>query len=105
MKVRDTDIPEVQLCEGENVKLTVDGANVFISAPAVNKTVIKTGAFTVSGDFVQIEAGRDVSITSVHPNKLIIGADFDKERAKILALEERIRNLELALSLLLKDRK
>jgi hypothetical protein len=97
----------VRLCEGENVKIVVNGEtrDVYISAPVTNKTNIKHSEFMLTGDYVEIEAGRNIIITSTHPNKLTIGADFDKDRAKILALEERIINLEKAVASILKGKK
>lgn len=96
----------VQICDGDNICIFTDkDNNIIISAPQINKTNIKNGEFLISGDSVEIEAGRNISITTVHPNKMIIGADFDKENAKIRHLEDRVSNLEKAIALLLREKK
>jgi hypothetical protein len=103
MKYKDTELVKYQLCEGENVKIDLDKeGNLFISAPAINHTSMKIGDFVVAGNTVEIEAGRNVHLTTAHPNKLIIGCDLDKEKAIIVRLEKRIENLERVIAKLLK---
>ena len=104
MKLKDKDISKYQLCEGENIKLLVKDKEFFISAPSINKTNLKVGDFVVSGNEVEIIAGRNVVLTTAHPNQLTIGADLDKEKATILRLEQRIENLERMIVKLLKDK-
>ena len=92
----------IELCPGWNVTLTTDDKKVIISAPNINKTTLKNGPFLLSGEHIVIEAGKNIIISSVHPNKLIIGADISKETLRIVDLEKRVSNLEVALSSLLK---
>jgi hypothetical protein len=97
----------VELCAGENVKVQVDPETkqIFISAPAINLTRIKNGPFSIMGEQVIIEAGKNIVINTIHPNKMVIGADISKEQLKILNLESRIENLEKVIATLLKDKK
>ena len=104
MKLKDKDISKFQLCEGENIKLLQKDKEVFISAPSINKTTLKVGDFVISGNVVEVIAGRNVVLTTAHPNQLTIGADLDKEKATILRLEQRIENLERMIVKLLKDK-
>ena len=105
MKIHDTEIKDVQLCEGENIKLVVDGERVIVSAPTINHTRIKNGVFSLFAEEIIIEAGRDIVITTSGRNKLIIGANIDKERARIVALETRLKNLETAIAVLIPEEK
>lgn len=105
MKFKDTELKDVQICEGENINILLDKENnLYLSAPDINYTRMKVGAFNLSGKEIEIEAGRNVYLTTTHPNKLIIGCDFDKEKATILRLEKRIENLERVIAKLLKDK-
>lgn len=105
MKLKDKDISKFQLCEGENIQLLVKDKEVFISAPSLNKTNLKIGDFNVSGNEVEILAGRNIVLTTAHPNRLTIGADFDKEKAVILRLEKRVENLEKIIAKFIKENK
>ncbi len=103
MKLKDSDIIDHQLCEGENIKIYVDKyKNIFISAPAMNHTKLKVGDFIVTGNEVEIKAGRNVCLTTSHPNVLTIGVDIDVEKAIIARLEKRIENLERMVAKLIK---
>lgn len=105
MKYKDTELKEVQLCEGENIKIYIDkDNNLYISAPELNHTKLKVGDFVVSGNDVEVEAGRNIHLTTAHPNKLIIGCDFDKEKATIARLEKRIENLERIIAKMIKGK-
>lgn len=104
MKFKDKEISEFQLCEGENIQIFEKDKELFISAPTLNKTTLKVGDFVVSGNEVEIIAGRNIILTTAHPNQITIGADLDKEKATILRLEKRIENLERVVAKLLKDK-
>lgn len=97
----------VELCAGDNVRIQVDPdtKQIFISAPAINMTRLKHGPFSLIGEMVEIEAGPNIKINSVHPNKLIIGADITREQLRILELEKRLENMEKVVATLLKDKK
>ena len=104
MKLKDKDISKLQLCPGENVDIFEKDGEVFISAPSLNKTNLKVGEFIVSGNEVEILPGRNVVLTTSHPNRLTIGVDLDKEKAIIIRLEKRIENLERVIAKMLKDK-
>ncbi len=103
MKYKDSNIEEFQLCEGENVKIMLDkDKNLFISAPEITHTKLKVGDFTVKGNEVEIVAGRNIHLTTAHPNILTIGCDLDKEKSIIARLEKRIENMERVIARLIK---
>ncbi len=105
MKFKDTELKEVQLCEGENIKIYVDkDNNLFVSAPDISHTRLKIGDFTITGNEVEVIAGRNVKLTTAHPNILTIGCDFDKEKAVLARLEKRIENLERIIAKILKNK-
>ena len=105
MKFKDTEIKEFQLCEGENIKIYLDKEkNLYISAPEISHTKIKVGEFVIAGNEVELVAGRNIHITTAHPNVMTIGCDFDKEKATIARLEKRIENLERVIAKMLKDK-
>jgi uncharacterized protein YlzI (FlbEa/FlbD family) len=87
----------VEICPGENIKILADKGKVFIAAPVINQTRLKQGPFFLYGEYIEVEAGPNIQITSAHPNKLIIGADISKETLRIISLEQRVENLEKAL--------
>jgi len=88
----------IEICAGENVKILVDGNKIFISAPALNHTRLKQGPFLLSGSDIEIQAGPNIKISSANPNTLVIGADVSRETLRIIELEKRCQNLELALA-------
>lgn len=92
----------MKIREGENIKIVEDGDDVFVHAPLVNKTTLKHGVFTIQGDAVEIVAGEFIKISTAHPNKIIISAQIDKEKARIISLESRVANLEKVITDLLK---
>lgn len=106
MKINDTIIDNVQLCAGENIKITADPETqrVIIEAPTLNNTRLRNGGFVVSGQEIIIDAGRNIVITTAHPNRLIIGVNIDKEIARIIELEKRVENFEKAIALLIGDK-
>lgn len=92
----------MKIRQGENIKVVEDGEGVFIHAPLTNKTTLKLGAFTLQGDVVEVEAGEGIRLKSIHPNKLIISSDTDKQTCRIIELESRVRALEVVIADLLK---
>ncbi len=105
MKYKDTELKSVQICEGENIKIYLDkDKNLYISAPEMNFTNLKVGDFKIAGNEVEIEAGRNIHLTTSHPNKLIIGCDLDREKATIARLEKRIENLERIIAKIIKGK-
>lgn len=105
MKLKDTDIAGFQLCEGENIKIYLDkDKNVYVSAPNLNNTNITSGGFSLCGKEIEIKAGRNIHITTAHPNILTIGCDFDVEKAIIARLEKRVENLERMVAKLIKEK-
>ena len=94
----------MEILAGENIKVTVDGDKTIISALTINQTRLKNGPFIVSGNEVVIEAGERIKISTVHPDKLIISADINKEIVRIVDLETRIANLEKVISKLLRTK-
>lgn len=104
MKFKDKNISDFQLCEGENISIIERNNELFISAPSINDTRLRHKEFVISGKEIEIESGRNVHITTTHPNKMIIGCDFDVEKATILRLEKRIENLERVIAKLLKEK-
>jgi hypothetical protein len=89
---------------GENIKITIDGDKTIISAPQLSNTNIKNGPFMLSGQCVEIEAGKNIKISTSHPNKMIIEADFAKELVRIVDLETRIASLEKVIASLLRKK-
>ena len=104
MKYKDSDIKDFQLCEGENIKIFVKDKELFISAPEINKTNMKVGGFNIAGNEIELIAGRNIHMTTAHPNILTIGCDFDVEKATIARLEKRIENMERVIAKLLKEK-
>jgi hypothetical protein len=94
----------MKLREGQNIKIVEDGDDLFISAPTINKMVMKHGPFTIQGESVEILAGEHVKISSTHPDKLAISVNIDKEKARIAELEQRIVNLEKVILSILKSK-
>lgn len=84
----------MKLRAGANVQIIEEGEDTFIHAPTINKTVIKNGAFTLSGEAIEIIAGEHIRITTAGKDKLTITADIDKEKLRIIELEKRVTNLE-----------
>jgi hypothetical protein len=97
----------MEICAGENVKVLVDEkvGKVFISAPEVNKTRIKQGAFILSGPHVELVAGTKMVVKSIHPDKVVLEVDVSEEQLRILTLEKKVETLEKIAGLLIKDRK
>ena len=91
-----------EILAGENIKITIDGEKMIISAPNLSNTNIKNGPFTLSGQCVEIEAGKNVKISTSHPNKMIIEADFAKETVRLVDVENRIASLEKVIASLLR---
>jgi len=88
----------IEICAGDNVKILVDGNKIFISAPMLNQTRLKQGPFILAGQEIEIQAGPNIKISSANPNTLVIGADVSRETLRIIELEKRCQNLELALA-------
>ena len=95
MKFNDIDIQDAVICEGDGIKIVADteSKRVILSAPNTNKTTLKVGPFTLTGDAVEVAAGDNVRISSVHPNKLTISADIAKETARIVELEKQVKEM------------
>lgn len=102
MKINDTEITDQIIREGENVKIVHDPETKQIIIGAT--MAIKHGPFTVAGKVIEIQAGSNIRISTASPNKLIIGADFGKETARIKNLEDRVENFEKAIGILLNER-
>lgn len=67
---------------------------IIISAK--NTTRIKEGVFSLEGKEIIIEGGKGVTISSRHPNILVIHANLSKVEEKILELEEEVnKRLEI----------
>lgn len=86
----------ISLGHCNNVKITVDQDNkkIIFSAPTLNHTRLKNGAFEVSGEYVELVAGDNIIIKTAHPNKVIIGSNIDKYIVALLELQKRFDNLE-----------
>lgn len=87
---------------GENIRIVQDGEDTFIHAPLTNKTTMKQGVFLVQGDAVEVRGGEHIRVTSINPDVLVITVDIDKEKARIVDLERRVKNLEKVIADLLK---
>jgi hypothetical protein len=87
---------------GKNIEIIQDGEDTFINAPVINVTVLKSGVFKVSGDAVEVIAGDGIKITTTHPDKLIISANIDKEKLRIVELEKAVKALQIVIADLLK---
>jgi len=95
MKFNETDITDPIFREGDGIKITADPATgqVILAAPNTNKTTIKQGPFTLTGDCVELVAGSNIRITSAMPNRIIIAADIAKETARIVDLENLVSQM------------
>jgi hypothetical protein len=95
----------MNLREGENIKIVIEGEDTFISAPVINRTSVKNGAFTLSGENIEIVEGEHIRMRTAAPNKLFISANIDKEKLRIVDLETRVKNLEKVIVVLMKEGK
>jgi hypothetical protein len=76
-------------------RLPVIGSSDFvISAPTINHTSLKEKDFKISGEYIEIEAGQGIVISSAMPNKLKISIDINKYIVEIEDLKKRLNNLE-----------
>ena len=84
----------MKLRAGVNIVILEDGGELFISAPLINRTVLKNSAFTLSAECIEFIAGEHIRFATTGKDKLTITADIDKEKLRILELEKRVTNLE-----------
>jgi hypothetical protein len=95
----------MKIREGQNIKVTEEGEDVFISAPVINKTVVKHGPFILLGECIEIFEGEHIRFQTAAPNKLTVSANIDKEKLRIVDLETRVKNLEKVIVVLMKEGK
>lgn len=87
---------KLKIIGSENVKVTYDEENdeYIISAPTMNHTNIKCDSFKVGGDAVEFIAGRNITLKTAMPNKVIISVDLSKHTVELIELRKRFQALE-----------
>lgn len=86
----------MELSAGQNITITKDpnSGALIISAPTLNEMSMKSGEFKISGEVIEIEAGRGIVISTAMPNKLRISIDINKQIVDMENLKKRLDNLE-----------
>lgn len=87
---------------GNNIEIDFTTDRTIISA--VNTTTLKNGPFTISGESIEIIAGRGIQINTKMPNIITISVDDTKEFFRVKELEKanselskRLENIEKAI--------
>jgi len=85
-----------EIVAGENITITKDPetGNLIVSAPTLNQSSVKNGEFVISGQVIEIIAGRGIKIETAMPNKIYLSIDINRQIVEIEELKKRFNDLE-----------
>lgn len=98
---KDNGVPVVK---GKNFEIVNDEEHKQIILSAVNTTNFKVGPFELSGEVIEIKAGRGIKIKTSMPNVIELSVDNVDDFLKVKQLEKanaelskRLENIEKAI--------